>query len=208
MSSPPRTPQAPHRRQRSSISSQNGTYAPSYSRRSSAAGGYSPLTPRSSHGNSLAQELPEGLQSPTRGAASGVGNLADELGEAWDSEGEGDSYASLEGPLLNGVETDAGDEEQTSAGNGHPTSPRSPRARRQSQGLDSSRRGDKRRSDGSEYGDEGFSPGLEARLATVEGLARRGDEQSGSDADGVFERTTEALRELGSQAGIEAGATR
>lgn len=68
--------------------------------------------------------------------------------------------------------------------------------------------------DGSDYGDdsdlenEGISPALEARMAAVESLARRGIEENGSASDEVVKRVTEHLRDLGSQIAIENGATR
>jgi hypothetical protein len=42
----------------------------------------------------------------------------------------------------------------------------------------------------------------------VESLARRGAENNGSSTDGTFKRVTDGLRDLGSQAGVEGGATR
>ena len=69
--------------------------------------------------------------------------------------------------------------------------------------------------DGSDYGENseledaaGISSSLEARMATIEGLARRGTETNGSDADGVIKRVADILKDLGSQSGIENGATR
>ena len=68
--------------------------------------------------------------------------------------------------------------------------------------------------DGSEYGSETDleSPGMPYRLVEkideVESLARRGAENNGSAADGAVKRVTDSLRDLGSQAGIEGGATR
>ncbi|KAK4238492.1 hypothetical protein C8A03DRAFT_43766 [Achaetomium macrosporum] len=68
--------------------------------------------------------------------------------------------------------------------------------------------------DGSEYGSEsdlespGMPPRLVEKMDEVESLARRGTEKNGSVADGAFKRVTEGLRDLGSQAGIEGGATR
>jgi hypothetical protein len=69
--------------------------------------------------------------------------------------------------------------------------------------------------DGSDYGDEsdlevneGISAGLESRMAAVESLARRGLEQNGSPSDQVVQRVVERLKDLGSQTGIENGATR
>ncbi|KAL2021462.1 hypothetical protein VTK56DRAFT_7095 [Thermocarpiscus australiensis] len=68
--------------------------------------------------------------------------------------------------------------------------------------------------DGSEYGSEsdlestGMPPRLVEKMDEVESLARRGAENNGSAADGTFKRVTEGLRDLGSQSGIEGGATR
>jgi hypothetical protein len=68
--------------------------------------------------------------------------------------------------------------------------------------------------DGSEYGSEsdlespGWPPRLVDKMDEVESLARRGTEKNGSAADGAFKRVTEGLRDLGSQGGIEGGATR
>jgi hypothetical protein len=69
--------------------------------------------------------------------------------------------------------------------------------------------------DGSDYGDdsdlesnEGISPGLESRMAAIESLARRGIEENGSLNDGVVKRVADQLKDLGSQSGIENGATR
>lgn len=68
--------------------------------------------------------------------------------------------------------------------------------------------------DGSEYGDEsdlespGFSHKLVEKMGEVEALARRGTGNNGSPADGTFERLTESLRDLGSQAGVESSASR
>ncbi|GAB1314118.1 WD domain-containing protein [Madurella fahalii] len=68
--------------------------------------------------------------------------------------------------------------------------------------------------DGSEYGSEsdlespGMPPKLVDKMDEVESLARRGAEKNGSAADGTFARVTEGLRDLGSQSGIEGGATR
>jgi hypothetical protein len=68
--------------------------------------------------------------------------------------------------------------------------------------------------DGSEYGSESdleesslVSASLEARLAAVESLARRGaGDVAGQES--VIARTKDQLRDLGSQAGLESGATR
>ncbi|KAK4695891.1 hypothetical protein P7C71_g1934, partial [Lecanoromycetidae sp. Uapishka_2] len=69
--------------------------------------------------------------------------------------------------------------------------------------------------DGSDYGDDsdlegidGISPALDARMAAVESLARRGTEANGSDRDSVVHRVADALKDLGSQAGVENAASR
>ena len=69
--------------------------------------------------------------------------------------------------------------------------------------------------DGSDYGDDddledthGISLSLEARLAAVENLARRGTEANGSNADDVVQHLADSLKDLGSQAGVENAATR
>lgn len=69
--------------------------------------------------------------------------------------------------------------------------------------------------DGSDYGDDsdlegadGISPSLDARMAAIESLARRGTEANGSDRDSMIQRVVDALKDLGSQAGVENGASR
>jgi hypothetical protein len=47
-----------------------------------------------------------------------------------------------------------------------------------------------------------------AKMDIVESLARRGTEANGSDRDGVVKRVVDGLRDLGSQSGVEGGATR
>ena len=69
--------------------------------------------------------------------------------------------------------------------------------------------------DGSDYGDasdletvEGISASLEHRLAAIESLARRGTESNGSDEDNIVSRVTESLGYLASQTVVETGASR
>ncbi|KAI9702690.1 MAG: hypothetical protein M1820_006074 [Bogoriella megaspora] len=94
-------------------------------------------------------------------------------------------------------------------------SPESTSARSKSNGRGSRHRRQRSVYDGSDYGDdsdleasEGFSAGLESRLADVESLVRRGTEENGSASDGVVQRVIEDLRDLGGQVGVEGGATR
>ncbi|CAK7208226.1 hypothetical protein SCUCBS95973_000031 [Sporothrix curviconia] len=68
--------------------------------------------------------------------------------------------------------------------------------------------------DGSEYGSDsdlespGMPTSLVAKIDAVESLARRGTEDNGSTTDGVCKRLVEELRDLGSQSGVEGGASR
>ena len=69
--------------------------------------------------------------------------------------------------------------------------------------------------DGSDYGDasdlepeEGISPGLAARIADIEALARLGAGFNTIDSAEVIPRTITSLRDLGAQSSIENGASR
>ncbi|KAF2642991.1 hypothetical protein P280DRAFT_241733 [Massarina eburnea CBS 473.64] len=225
MSTPPRTPTtrqpaASHRRQLSSLDMSHTTTTsrrPSFNRRSS--------------GYSSSQEFEHG--SPGQGGGDGLGNLADELGDVWDDDDEmadgeyGDEMdapdehdnigvaLTHDGPPevgtavnVNGVRDSGVAMPSSSDAESKTLSPQTAakgRAHRRQRSL----------YDGSDYGDssdleanEGISPALEARMAAVESLARRGTEANGSATDGVVKRLVEQLRDLGSQIGIENGATR
>lgn len=163
---------------------------------------------------------------------NGFGNLADELAEAFDEDDEnghqlGDEVSETLHDRAEVIRQDQWKEnERLTVGNANqkkqtiaisPTrqatsdlslsppkySLRSRHARTNSQ------------YDGSDYGDDsdledtqGISSSLEARLAVVESLARRGTEANGSDADDIVQRVADSLKDLGSQAGVENGATR
>lgn len=242
MSSPPQTPTSASRHHRKSsqwsLASSHGslTNTPtrnSYTggssarrrRRSSASvssavgGSYSPVTPRSSHGD---REFGADVNGFGSGGGGGLGSLADELGEEeWDEEGEeydgggdsldftpGEGAAAKEGPAHARKESQSVETDPSS----HASATLSPVSARNGKRR---HRRDNSRYDGSDYGDDSdfelsdaISPGLEARMAAVEGLARRGLEENGSSTDGVVARVTEELKDLGSQAGVESGATR
>lgn len=186
------------------------------------------MTPRSS------QEFDHGSPG-RRGPDGGLGNLADELGDVWDEDDEladeefgdeldgpdsdehigvalehdGSSGAEMAGHP-NGV-PDRGEAMASSSPSGGSRTALSPET------AAKGRRHQRHRSlyDGSDYGDdsdleanEGISPALEARMAAVESLVRRGTEENGSATDGVVKRVVEQLRDLGSQIGLENGATR
>ncbi|CAI6335879.1 unnamed protein product [Periconia digitata] len=231
MSSPPRTPtQQPtssHRRHPSSLDMSliSNSRRQSLTRRSS---GYSPMTPRSS------QEFERGSPAQ-RGADGGLGNLADELGDVWDEDDEmadgefGDELdgsdnednigVALEHDGSAGADAVANADHVRDSGAAVPSSPPSRGSKATlSPGLATKVKRHQRYHslyDGSDYGDdsdleakEGISPALEARMAAIESLVRRGTEENGSTTDGVVKRVVEQLRDLGSQIGLENGATR
>lgn len=149
-----------------------------------------------------------------------MGNLADELADAWDEDELEEGYD--EEPDMNfqeireeepemGVSTrDSGVDVSSSPAEAplKPTNLTPPTA-----GF----RGHRRQPseyDGSDYGGDsdlespGMPPGLVARMDQVEALARRGTESNGTDRDGVVKRVIEDLKDLGGQSGVEGGATR
>ncbi|KAL8678080.1 MAG: hypothetical protein Q9186_005545 [Xanthomendoza sp. 1 TL-2023] len=161
--------------------------------------------------------------------SNGLGNLADELAEAWDDYGGGDSQIGniLAGNGAIGLANRPDDERRQpmlqihhdmsipmpnivrdgTDDDGSLSSPKQPmRSRHQEVPSDY---------DGSDYDDQsdlenvdGMSASLEHHLAAIESLACRGSELNGSGADTVIMRVAESLRDLGSQVGVEAGASR
>ena len=207
VSSPPVTPT--HRRRQSSISIGSVRSARlSLSRRSSAA--YSPTHSRvgSGHGgmgDNLAAELGE--------------SLADELG-GWNEEDDEDeerldeeANGTYEQERDSGIDIASSPHTKDSAAPANGTS-LSPAAANNGK----SRRHRPRKPsdyDGSEYGSESdleatdlVSASLEARLAAVEAMARRGMEENGSEGDKAVSRFAERLKDLGGQMGVEQGVTR
>lgn len=163
------------------------------------------------------------------GGNGGLGNLADELGDSWDED-------DLQGGEDEDEEVDHSDYEEegndsTLVGEQdvsrdgavsaqHMNNLSSPLSVNEKNGLSpgfGSGRQHRRQGsiyDGSEYGDdsdfedEGITPGLERQMAAIESLARRGIEANGSENDGVVNRVTDRLKDLGSQSGVEGGASR
>jgi hypothetical protein len=144
---------------------------------------------------------------------NGLGNLADELADAWD---EDEVEPEDEEPDMNfqearqEVETrDSGVDVTSSPVQAIPkpdnlTPPKGGRGQRK-QASDY---------DGSDYGGDsdmespGIPPGLMARMDMVESLARRGTESNGTDRDCVVKRVIDGLKDLSGQSGMEGGATR
>ncbi|KAH8700606.1 hypothetical protein BGW36DRAFT_425421 [Talaromyces proteolyticus] len=155
------------------------------------------------------------------GSSGGLGNLADELADAW-GDGEGyDDVSGIEGnnqaENMHGIreEDDTSEQgsphEQTSPS--HLSGLQPPRQRvRQYQNR---HRRTESQYDGSDYGNDSdfdepgeVSPNLERRMAGIESLARRGIEDNGSSTDQIIKRFIESLRDLGGQSGIENSAAR
>jgi hypothetical protein len=151
----------------------------------------------------------------------GLGNLADELADAWEQEDEGYDYTS-------GQETGAAGSQPMDQSDGEDTYMQSVRdMRTQSPSADSPASRSRLRPnqlrhrrpeshyDGSDYGNDSdleeaadISPALESQMADIESLARRGIENNGSESDHVIQRTIQELRDLGGQSGIENSAMR
>ncbi|KAL8737798.1 MAG: hypothetical protein Q9181_001332 [Wetmoreana brouardii] len=162
-----------------------------------------------------------------------LGNLADELAEAWDG-GDGQSHGICGNAVTpceaNGSPNGYDDQRARPIleihhdfSNGIPKI--SQHEPKDSQSLSPPKRSTRLRHqripsnisdyDGSDYGDnsdlegvQGISALLEHRLAAIESLARRGTESNGSGGDKIVTRVAESLRDLGSQAGVETGASR
>lgn len=211
----PVTPGSPeHHRRTSSL---EFTRTPR-SRRSSAA--YSPAQARGAHtlhpAASYADLNGDGDDSFIAGDGGGeLGNLADELADAEEDDyedGEGDASQSHMIEQNNTQELPSGHARNISRENGLQT-PKAVSTLSPSSKVNHRR--SRSRYDGSDYGSESdleasdcISASLEAKMAAIEHLARRGTEDNGSATDGAFIRLTEQLRDLGSQAGVESGATR
>ena len=244
----PSSPPTPTRRRKSSSTDTNLSFAsaspqnnacsskrPSNSRKSSQCSITSSSTPRpiSSHDRSGYFESSHGFDGLVDiENTNGLGNLADELAEAFDEEDENGNELGDAGPELHCDRGEAlcYDQSQENErpkfrnGNqkGHATFilPVGQAASALSlsppeQFLHSRHAQKSSQYDGSEYDDDddrkdmhGISPSLEARLTAVENLARRGTEANGSDADEIVQRVADSLKDLGSQAGVENAATR
>ena len=183
---------------------------------------HSPTDKRSSRSFSI-RSPPRG--SPTfdfsndsidyRAESAGIGNLADELAEAWDNDCNEnvqlDSVIEDQEFTVQDMATGIPRVCNHRANNSPPLSPLEQPSR---SGL-STAICQTSIYDGSDYGKhldlkdvQGIPLSLEHRLAAIDSLARRGAESNGSEADTVVMRVAESLRHLVSQAGVEAGASR
>ncbi|KAF5019736.1 hypothetical protein F66182_8241 [Fusarium sp. NRRL 66182] len=156
-------------------------------------------------------------------SGNGMGNLADELADAFSDSGDegdytdGDANSDMFRTERDGqVHEQTGDLEVTE-GTSSPKKQDLDRTKAANLTVLSPRRKHQRQTsnyDGSEYGSEsdldspGIPPGLVSKMDAVESLARRGTESYGGPADDVFKRVTNALRDLGSQSSVEASTSR
>ena len=204
----------------------------SNSRRSSHCSEAPPSTARlsPSHDSSGCLETSEGfddLVDPSN--ATGLGNLADELAEALEEEDE-DGHELEHGALEDRAEPICHDRSKE---NEHPktkncnqptviastlpvrtaTSDLALKIPKQSLRFGHTRR--RSQYDGSDYGSDsdlddtnGFPASLEARIAAVESLAHRETEANRGNTDEIVPKLVDALKDLGSQSGVENRATR
>lgn len=182
----------------------------------------SPVTPRQNI-NTMNGAHRESVDYSADAGGGGLGNLADELADAWEQEEEGYDYASgQENGPVESQQMDQSDGEDTylqsvrGMRSGSPSGESSPQSKNRFRAnqLRQHRRQESHY-DGSDYGNESdldetadISPALDNQMADIESLARRGVENNGSENDHVIQRTVEALRDLGAQSGIENSAMR
>ncbi|KAL6233000.1 hypothetical protein BDW75DRAFT_216346 [Aspergillus navahoensis] len=179
----------------------------------------SPRSPASPRPHYMQSMNGSGRMSGDFGAATeasgGLGNLADELADAWEDEENGYGYAS--GQEAAPMETQPLDRMTTRTPSPGYLSERDslqPPRPKMRNGTHRHRRHESQY-DGSDYGHDSdleevadMSPALENQIAEIESLARRGLENNGSEHDHVIERAVTALQDLGAQSGIENNAMR
>ncbi|KAL4881343.1 hypothetical protein BJY04DRAFT_63809 [Aspergillus karnatakaensis] len=176
----------------------------------------SPVEPRQHYAQSMngSARMSVDFGTPEE-AGNGLGNLADELADAWEDEDGGYGYASgQEAAPLDSTPLDRMRTRTPSPGYSSGRDSLQPPRPKQRNGTNRHRRHESQY-DGSDYGNDSdfeevpdMSPGLENQIAEIESLARRGLENNGSENDHVIERAVTALQDLGVQSGIENSAMR
>ncbi|KAG6016544.1 hypothetical protein E4U54_001111 [Claviceps lovelessii] len=157
--------------------------------------------------------------------SQGMGNLADELADAFSDSDEEDE-GEVETDQEQGLESQPGQTHNNitngAAGDGPDITSTPTRSQTKDKGKNQkllSPCGRDGRNvamdyDGSEYGSEsdldcgGIPATLVSKIDGIESLARRGTENYGGADDDVFKRVTEGLRDLGSQLTVEGNASR
>lgn len=144
-----------------------------------------------------------------------MGNLADELADAFSDSGEEGDYdadlqeyqKSTDQPGGDGEATrgqSVNDETKRTDGDAGLLSPRQQKGHQRKTSL----------YDGSDYGSDsdldiaGIPPSLMAKIDAVENLTIRGTDNYGGTADDVLKRVIQELRDLGSQSSVEGSASR
>lgn len=198
-----------------------GQSPPQSPRSPGLSGPPSPVTPRqqNSHSENRSARMSVDYAAAEDAGAGGLGSLADELADAW---GEEEGYEDASGVEENGQvdshhldDADLRDDVYSSDDAGTLSPDRNTLHLPKQRTKSSRHRRQESQYDGSDYGNDSdleesaeISPSLEARMAGIESLARRGTEDNGSENDHIIKRLIESLRDLGGQAGIENGATR
>ncbi|OAT13919.1 hypothetical protein BDBG_09026 [Blastomyces gilchristii SLH14081] len=194
----------------------------------------SPMSPRrrSSGAMDKSARFSAEFTAPEDSGGGGLGNLADELADAWDEDGEGeegeeDLSEFQEGNDHMQVHEEEDDTSSRSThntvsdpGNQHSGDEESNRnslqipKQKSKSGQYQKHRRHEPSYDGSDYGNDSdfeepgdLSPGLEKQMAGVENLVRwsMGDNLPSGN---IVDRVVESLRDLGGQSGIENNATR
>ena len=174
--------------------------------------------PPSSHERQGSFGLVNGFGSvPLDQGNDGLGNLADELAEAWEDDGQGEPEEGGLEPKVEGTHAipkgvgdlckiDTTAEVVTSPIWTNPSSPSKRQSRPKHHRQFSCH-------DEPDYGNDCDGEGdkdtpLSARMVEIESLARQGVENNGTQPDPLVQRVASSLKDLGSQAGLENGATR
>ncbi|KAF7587541.1 hypothetical protein BBP40_007076 [Aspergillus hancockii] len=184
-----------------------------------------PSSPARGHHAQSLNRMSGDFGGPAEMSGGGLGNLADELADAWEQEEGGYGYAS--GQEIENVPADSQHLDHSNSEDGYHMGTRTPSSGYSSERASlhppkpKTRNGGHRHRrhesqyDGSDYGNDSdleeaaeISPSLELQMAEIESLARRGIENNGSENDYVIARVVEALRDLGGQSGIENNAMR
>ncbi|EEH47935.1 uncharacterized protein PADG_04019 [Paracoccidioides brasiliensis Pb18] len=191
----------------------------------------SPMSPRqpSSEAMDRSARFSVDFTAQADSGGGGLGNLADELADVWDEDGECEEdesgfHEEHDHVQIYEKEDDSttrrthdarsdSDEEHSRDGESNWKSLQIPKQKSKAGQQQRSRRRE-RLYDGSDYGNDSdfgepgdLTPGLEARMAALENLVRWSTGNNGSSGQ-IVQRIIESLRELVGQSGIENSATR
>ncbi|KAL4788727.1 hypothetical protein BJX76DRAFT_315517 [Aspergillus varians] len=227
-SSPPPPLRLSHRHSRSRSSNIDmdpmspATYAPNgYSLASPISprlsGPPSPVYPRQHDAQSMNGSVRmSGDFGAAAEAGGGLGNLADELADAWEEDegGYGYAYGQEEAAPSDSQPLERMRTRTPSPGYSSGRDSLQP-PKHKARDVSNRHRRYESQYDGSDYGNDSdleevadMSPALESQIAEIESLARRGLENNGSENDRVIDRAVAALQDLGVQSGIENTAMR